>query len=165
MKTENYIKWIGIHLLIAMLVYVYEPISKPIFFAILLFFGVQVVRKGNKNDEALYAAVYIAGFEVFSRMTDAAFTYEFAKYAVMLFLFIGMFYRGINVRSWPYFLYLLLLVPGILFSAINLNYGTNIGNAIGFNLSGPVTLGVAALYCYQKKITAKRMNELMVTLL
>lgn len=165
MTSGTYIKLLLIHLGLGLLVYLFEPFSKIYFFMVLAFFGFMVLYKNNKNEEALYAAVYIAGIEVFSRMTDAALTYEFAKYAVMMFLFLGMFYRGINLRSWPYFLYLLLLVPGILFSAINLNYGTNIGNAIGFNLSGPVTLGVAALYCYQKKISAKRLNELMLMLL
>ena len=38
----------------------------------------------------------------------------------------------------PFFIF--LLIPGIIFSAINLNYGTNVGNAIGFNLGNKMAL-------------------------
>ncbi|MGK0296249.1 MAG: hypothetical protein ACI884_002426, partial [Ulvibacter sp.] len=89
-------------------------------------------------------AAYIMGYEVLSRMTNASFSYEFAKYMVIAFLTIGMFYRGFHRKSWPYILFIFLLIPGIIFSAINLNYGTNVANAIGFNLSGPVCLAISA---------------------
>lgn len=107
----------------------------------------------------------MTGFEVFSRMTGGAFSYEFAKYAVIGFLTIGMFYRGFHRKSWAYILFLLLLIPGILFSAINLNYDTNVGNAIGFNLSGPVCLGICALYCYDRKIPQDRLINILTAVL
>jgi len=131
------------------------------FFCVLGILLLWVIQKGNKNDEVLFAAAYITGFEVLSRMTGAAFTYEFAKYAVMFFLLLGMFYRGIQLKSWPYFVYMLLLLPGVIFSVMNLSYETNVGNAIGFNLSGPVTLGVSAMYCYNKKMPIERLHNIL----
>ncbi|WP_245917615.1 O-antigen ligase family protein [Aureitalea marina] len=109
----------------------------------------------------MYAAAYITGFEVFSRMTGGAITYEFAKYAVIMFLGVGMFYRGFHRGSWPFVLFLLLLFPGIILSAINLNYGSELFKAISFNLSGPTCLAISALYCYQRKVPWRRMVEIL----
>ncbi|MFT5436501.1 MAG: hypothetical protein ACI840_001149, partial [Ulvibacter sp.] len=118
-----------------------------------------------KHDEALMGAAYIMGYEVLSRMTNASFSYEFAKYMVIVFLTIGMFYRGFHRKSWPYVLFIFLLIPGIIFSAINLNYGTNVANAIGFNLSGPVCLAISALYCFERKMPFARLQTILMCIL
>ena len=140
-------------------------LSKIIFPIVLLFFLYLTQSNNNKNDEALMGAAYIMGFEVLSRMTNAAFSYEFAKYMVIVFLTIGMFYRGFHRKSWPYIVFIFLLIPGIIFSAINLNYGTNVGNAIGFNLSGPVCLAISALYCYDRQMTIERLQSILICVL
>ncbi len=154
-----------LHVAIGYTIYLFEFTSKFILLGAICFFLYQIVKKGNKNDEVLLAAAYVTGFEVLSRMTGGAFTYEFAKYAVIGFLVLGMFYRGFTRTSWPYVFYLFLLVPGILFSAINLNYDTDVGNAIGFNLSGPVCLGISALYCYNRTIPKERLRLILQALL
>lgn len=140
-------------------------LSKVYLFAICLYFLYRTVSNANRNDEVLVAAGYVMGFEVLSRMTGGAITYEFAKYAVIGFIMLGMFYKGFKKSSWAYILYMVLLVPGILYSAINLNYDTNVANAIGFNLSGPICLGVAALYCYKRRIPQKRMQTILLAIL
>jgi hypothetical protein len=126
----------------------------------------RIFINGNKNDEVLLAAAYITGFEVFSRMTGGVgFSYEFAKYAVIGFMLLGMFFRGFNRRSWPYLFFLIFLTPGILFSAINLDYDSSVGNAIGFNLSGPVCLAITALYCYNRKMSSQRLQDIFLAIL
>lgn len=149
----------------AMAVYWVQFSGKLFLFGAVLYFLYRIFSSRNKNDEVLIAAAYMTGFEVFSRMTGGAFSYEFAKYAVIGFLTLGMLYRGFHRKSWPYLFFLILLTPGILFSAINLNYETNIANAIGFNLSGPVCLGISALYCYNRRITAQRLQEILLFVL
>ncbi len=149
----------------AMAVYWVQFSAKLFLLAAVIYFFYKIFLNRNKNDEVLLAAAYMTGFEIFSRMTGGAFSYEFAKYAVIGFLTLGMFYRGFHRKSWPYLFFLLLLVPGILFSAINLNYETNIANAIGFNLSGPVCLGISALYCYNRGITSQRLQEILLFVL
>jgi hypothetical protein len=124
-----------------------------------------VISNNNKHDQVLMGAAYIAGCEVLSRMTSVAISYEFAKYMVIVFLLIGMFYRGFHKRSWPYILFIFLLIPGIIFSAINLNYDTNVGNAIGFNLSGPVCLAFSALYCFDRKMPFERLQTILMCIL
>jgi hypothetical protein len=123
------------------------------------------LANNNRNDEALMGAAYIMGYEVLSRMTDAAFTYEFAKYAVIGFLIMGMFYRGFHRKSWPYIIFVFLLIPGIIFSAINLGYDSSVANAIGFNLSGPICLAISALYCYERKMTLAKLQIILICIL
>ncbi|MFT5237350.1 MAG: hypothetical protein ACI9M9_000942, partial [Flavobacteriaceae bacterium] len=125
-------------------IFIFPVLSKLLLPLAILFFLYLILTNNNKHDEALMGAAYIMGYEVLSRMTNASFSYEFAKYMVIAFLTIGMFYRGFHRKSWPYILFIFLLIPGIIFSAINLNYGTNVANAIGFNLSGPVCLAISA---------------------
>ena len=146
-------------------IFILPLLSKIIFPVVILFFLYLTLSNNNKNDEALMGAAYIMGFEVLSRMTNAAFSYEFAKYMVIVFLTIGMFYRGFHRKSWPYVVFIFLLIPGIIFSAINLNYGTNVGNAIGFNLSGPVCLAISGLYCYDRKMTLERLQSILICIL
>jgi hypothetical protein len=146
-------------------IYVFPEISKFILPLAILFFLYMVISNNNKHDQVLMGAAYIAGCEVLSRMTSVAISYEFAKYMVIVFLLIGMFYRGFHKRSWPYILFIFLLIPGIIFSAINLNYDTNVGNAIGFNLSGPVCLAFSALYCFDRKMPFERLQTILMCIL
>ncbi len=150
---------------IGFIVFAFKPISKWILLFAIIYFLLSIFSTKNKNDQVLLGAAYITGFEVFSRMTGGAFSYEFAKYAVIMFLSLGMFYRGFNRKSWPFIFYLLCLMPGILFSAINLDYDTNIANAIGFNLSGPICIGISALYCYDRKMPIERFHNILKALL
>ena len=164
-RLQGYIPLVILHIAVGILVYSFGGISKFLFMGIMGYFLIRVFLKGNRNDEVLIAGGYIMGYEVFSRMTGGALTYEFAKYAVILFLGIGMFFKGFNRNSWAYVFYILCLVPGILFSAMNLDYFTNVGNAIGFNLSGPICLGISALYCYNRKIPFQRLQNILTAIL
>ena len=122
-------------------------------------------KNANKNDEALFAAAYMTGAEVFFRMTGGAIFYETGKYSIIFFLFLGMLYRGNSTKSWPYWLYLLLLIPGVVVASITLNLTTDVRDAIAFNLSGPICLGFAALYCYYRKISFSKFKKLLLVLL
>jgi hypothetical protein len=164
-RKITYLQLVLLHVAIGLVVFAFRSSAKFILFAAIVYFLVRIVHNTNKRDEVLLAAAYVTGFEVFSRMTGGAFTYEFAKYAVIMFLTIGMFYRGFKRRSWIYVIYLLLLIPGILFSAINLGYDSNVANAVGFNLSGPVCLGISALYCYDRRMPMSRLNGILLSLL
>lgn len=165
LKKITYIQLILLHVAIAMVIYFARFTSMFFLLGAIFYFLARILSSGNKKDEVLLAAGYITGFEVFSRMTGGAVTYEFAKYVVIGFLLIGMFYKGFNRKSWPYLFFILLLIPGILFSVINLSYESNVLNAIGFNLSGPVCLAISALYCYNRKISSQRLQEILLAVL
>lgn len=164
---STYMQLLVLHIILAFVVYFFSFTARFFFLGAIVYFFYRIFSNGNKKDEVLIAAAYITGFEVFSRMTGGVgFSYEFAKYAVVGFMLLGMFFKGFTRKSWPYFFFIVFLIPGILFSAINLDYEANIGNAIGFNLSGPVCLAITALYCYDRKMPRQRFHEiLMATLL
>ncbi|KAA3622408.1 MAG: O-antigen ligase domain-containing protein [Flavobacterium sp.] len=155
-----------LHGLIAVLVFLFRSFAQAYFLFVIAYFIFRIFSNGNKNDEVLLAAAYITGFEVFSRMTGGVgISYEFAKFSVIGFMLIGMFFVGFTRKSWPYILFMVLLTPGILFSAINLDYDTNFLSAISFNLSGPICLAITALYCFKRKITRERFEHILLALL
>ena len=164
-KDKNYFFLIALHALIGMVVYAFPLFSKfygySIFFVSLFF----IIKTRNKNNEVLYAAAYIVGSEVFLRMTNGNPNHEFSKYGVMLFLSLGMFYSGFSKNAVPYWIYLVLLVPGIVLATQTLNLTTvNIRKTIMFNISGPLCLGFTALYCYNRKITIQEVNNLLLVM-
>jgi len=149
-----------LHVFIGLAIFTFEGFSKLYYFAFLGFFLYLILKNKNKNHEVLYACAYVVGSEVFLRMTGGAVFYEAAKYEVMAFCMIGMLYEGFSKDGVGFFIYLLLLAPGILVSSETLGFDTNIRTAIAFNLSGPVTLGVAALYAYKKKVTRFQLTNI-----
>ncbi len=165
LRKITYLQLLALHVAIALGVYLFPVLSKFIYVCTLLFFFFLIINRGNRNDECLIAAAYITGAELFFRMTGGAFFYESGKYMVIVFLLIGLFLRGTSKNSIPYWLYLFLLVPGIFFSAINLNYTTDFRSAIAFNISGPVTVGIVGIYCYYRKITLQRIHHIFIALL
>ncbi|WP_081483400.1 O-antigen ligase family protein [Gillisia marina] len=147
------------------LVYAYRPSASFLLLGTMFFFIFYIILNENKNNEALMAAAYIAGAEVFYRMNGAMVFYETGKYSVILFLLIGMFYKGTSAKSIPFWIYLLILIPGIVMASITLDYDVVFRKAIAFNLSGPVCLGVSALYCYYKKISKNQFQTIIIMLL
>ena len=161
----NYIELLLIHLGMALSVYFFRPSSSFILLGIIVYFLFLTIVNDNKNNEALMGAAYIAGGEVFFRQTDAMFFYETGKYMVIVFLLIGMFFKGTSSRTAPYWTYLLILIPGIVMASITMSYEAEIRKLVAFNLSGPVALGVTAIYCYYKKIWEKDFQAVISFLL
>ena len=161
----DYLKLLLIHLAIAVLIYFSDSLAKLILLGTLGYFLFIIIDRKNRNNEALMAAAYIAGAEVFYRMTGGVIFYETGKYAVIMFLSIGMFFKGTSSKTVPYWIYLFILFPGVLVASVALDYDTVFRKAVAFNLAGPVCLGVSALYCYYKKITKIHFEKVIVMLL
>ena len=149
----------------AFAIYLFRPISFLLANGILLFWLIYILQKKNKNNEALMAAAYVAGSEVYFRMTDGMIFYETGKYMIIIFLLVGMFFKGTSSKTVPYWLFILMMVPGILVSAINISYGAEFRKLVAFNLSGPVCLGIVAVYCYYKKIKKSDFEKVILMLL
>lgn len=162
--NKKYIQLLVLHALIGFLVFIFEPISKVYLFCLTAYFFYKIVNAKNQNAfyHVLMACSYVVGGEIFIRMTGANIFYEVSKYLVLLFVFMGMLISGVNSKSYPYFIYLILLIPGIFVAGMAVSYSTNIRTAIAFNLSGPVCLGIVALYCYDKKIEFKELQRIML---
>jgi hypothetical protein len=168
-KEQNanklYINLLILHFGLAFLIYLYRPASIYIMLGVLVYFLFITIQNENRNNEALMGAAYIAGAEVFFRQTDGMVFYETGKYMVIIFLGIGMFFKGTSSKTVPFWTYLLILIPGIVIGALSMSYDAPIRKQIAFNLSGPVALGISALYCYYKKIKFEDFQKVILMLL
>ena len=145
------------HIGLGIVAYLFRPIMMLYLAAIIPYFLLRIVNStpNNRVKEVLIAAAYVAGAEVFFRMTKAYFLYETGKYLVIFFIVIGLFYDGFKNKAYPYVLFLLLLIPAILVSYENISYDVNFRKAVLFNLSGPLCLAFVSIYTYGKTLTYK----------
>lgn len=152
------------HILIGMLIYFNEDLAKLYFIVAFFFFLYRIILapSNKKTIEILNACAYFVGAEVLLRMSKGGFSYEAVKYIVILFSIIGMFYKGLSGNSYPYFLYVLLLIPSIFVASTTLSFDVNFRTNIAFVLSGPICLGAAALFCYGKKVSLKQVHNLLL---
>lgn len=165
MKTNiTYITVIGLHVLLGVLIYLNESLAKVYFFCTLVYFLNRIVISSNnlKTFEVLKACAYFVGAEVLFRTTRGSISYEAAKYLVIVFMIMGMFYKGLSGKGYPYFIYLMFLVPSIFVASTTLSFDANFRTNIAFVLSGPVCLGVAALFCYDKKVSITQVHKILL---
>ena len=164
-KDKNYFFLILIHAVLGFVIYLGPILSKV--YGVLMFFTCIyfIIKTKNRNNEVLYASAYIVGSEVFLRMTGGNPNHEFSKYSVMIFLSIGMVYSGFSKNAVPYWIYLFLLIPGVIIATQTLNLTTvDIRKTIAFNISGPLCLGFASLYCYNRKIRIEEINNILLVM-
>lgn len=160
-KDWSYISWMGFHALLGVLIYVAPFLAKLYTISIVLLGLYYVAKHRNRNNEVIDVAAYIVSAEVLLRMTDGMILNEFGKYSIMVFMVLGMYYSSFLTRGFWYWLFILLLVPGVVLSVFTMDYHTDIRKAIAFNLTGPVCLGVASIYCFQRKITLSKLIEII----
>ncbi|HUH52257.1 MAG TPA: O-antigen ligase family protein [Flavobacterium sp.] len=160
----KYFLLISVHIALGVLIYLIRPTSFILSLLIILFGILYIIKNKDRNNEALYFSAYIVGIEALMRMTEGLLFYELAKYSVILFMTLGMFYRGISKQAGYYFVFILLLLPAILLTVQNLGSDINMRKAIAFNLSGPVCLGISAMYCVQRAISVQRLINVLLVL-
>jgi O-antigen ligase len=159
MKKEesSYIYLLALHAFLGVFIFILPFLSK-IYTLIIVVFGIYyIVKTKNRNNEALIMAAYIVSIEVFLRMTGGGFLNEFGKYTILVFMFLGMIYSGFSKSAILYWIFLGLLIPGVILATLTFDLETDIRKAIAFNLSGPVCLGISAIYCYQRQISFDRL--------
>lgn len=123
-----------------------------------------IYNSRNENEEAFIFAAYLVGAEVFIRMTGGLILYETGKYGVILFLGLGILIgRFKQIFSVQYIFYILLLLLGIVFTQVP--EGESLRKNILFNLSGPIVLGVSAIYFYKRPITKKQLYDALFFML
>ncbi len=164
-NNQFYIRMLILHIGYGFLIYLFPALSKIILLGILATFTFIIIDRKNRGNEALMAAAYIAGGEVFFRQTSAVIFYETGKYAVIIFLLIGMFFKGASSKTVPFWVYLLILFPGVVMVTFTMSYDFEFRKQVAFNLAGPVCLGVSALYCYYKKIKKEDYQRVLIMLL
>lgn len=163
-STTNYLKLILLHCVIGFLVFLIKDLSK-IYSALIFLFGLFIIIKNkNKNNEVLFSCAYLVGSEVFIRMTKGFPFYEFSKYMVVVYCFIGIFYSGFSKKAFIYWIFILFLIPGILIATSSLSVDADLRKNISFNLSGPICLAIASIYTYNKSINFEQINKLLLAI-
>lgn len=163
-KLFGYLGLVLLHLVLGLVIF-YEPLVAMVYAVVLVFGGIYYVLKtGNRNHEVLLIAAYIVGTEVFLRMTGGNPIHEMAKYLVIAFMLIGIFYKSFSPKGLVYLFFLLLLLPGVIIGLQELSPESNPRKVIAFNMSGPVALVMAALYCFDKTISSATLYKLLIAI-
>ena len=131
---------------------IYTSFISKIYSSVVLFVAVfSIIKNKNENNEAFTWAFYYMSAEVLLRMSNGVFSWEFVKYVTILLLVLGiMVEKRVHGIPIQYLLYILLISIGMAFTEIPA--GKSFRSAWMFNLSGPFTLGISAIYFYKRKI-------------
>ncbi|MCF1421416.1 O-antigen ligase family protein [Mangrovimonas futianensis] len=166
-RNQSFFGLVILHALIGMVLYLYEPIARVYFLIALIIFLYRIITSSNNERvfEVLKACGYFVGAEVLFRTTRGGISYEAGKYLVIAFCVLGMFYKGVSGKGYPYFIYLLCMIPSIFVASTTLSFDAHFRTNIAFVLSGPVCLGLAALFTYDKRITQNQLHEILFLML
>ena len=156
---HNKLLFICIHLAIGFIATIL-PIGNVYTLFVIITGTITILITRNNNEEALYLLSYLVGAEIFIRMIDGAILYETGKYGLILFSLLGLILGPPKAKvSVSFLIYILLLSVGIAFTQVP--PGEFIRKAIAFNLSGPISLAIFALYCNQRVISKKELKRLL----
>lgn len=150
---------IALHVLIGLVVFSFRPISMLINLLMILVLLVYVFKAQHKTYAVLVSCAYVASSDVFFRMTKGLVFYELHKYLLIVFAIIGLFFELSKTRGGIYLIYMFLLLIGIAFTEYDVV--ESVRKMVAFNLSGPISLGVMALYCYKKKLPLQKLVKVL----
>ncbi|OBX21121.1 O-antigen ligase-like membrane protein [Gelidibacter algens] len=161
--NDAYVALIVLHIIMGIFINTIPQFSTLYFAVVCVFFIFKVIvtPKREKLIWVLFGASYFVAAESLFRMTGGGLFYEFSKYFVILLMLMGIFYDGASGKGYPYFIYLILLVPAVLVASTTLGYDLNFRTSVAFVLSGPVCLGISALYCYDKKVSKEVLLQIV----
>lgn len=159
-KDEKfYITALLFHIALGIVCFFIRPLG-AIYALVVLVVGIgYVIKTQNRNNEVLLMAAYFVGMDVYIKMLKVTILNEFGKYTVIIFMLLGILYSGFSKKSFLYVFFIALLIPGIFIGAQTLSLDANIRKAIAFNVSGPVCLGISAVYCFNRSINIKRIKD------
>ena len=134
---KNYLKIIGLHVLIGLLIFQFKILGELYFYGIIVYFFFKIIsaKPSIKPIIIFQACGYVISSEIILRMTGSGLFYESSKYLLILLSVLGLIYNGFNKKAAPYIFYIILLIPSVYISLYSLDVSVNIRKAIAFNLS------------------------------
>ena len=131
----------------------------------IVMYGVyRIMASKNRDGSAHIFAAYVVGIEVLFRLNSGGFGYEYGKYAVVFLLAVGFLVeKRKKTLPFVFLLFILLLLPSIL----SIDYPTfDLSRQyVSFNLSGPLSLGISAIYFYKRTINPAQLRKLLLAML
>jgi hypothetical protein len=149
---------ISLHALIGFVVFLFRPSSVVINLLMIVILLSYILKARDKTIAVLTSCAYVAASDVFFRMTKGLVFYELHKYLLILFVILGLFFELSKTKGGIYLIYMILLLVGIVFTEYDVV--ESVRKMIAFNLGGPISLGVVALYCYKKKVSLEKLVKM-----
>ncbi len=164
MKLTN-LTLIVIHIILAFVLYSI-PLSAKVYGTFLILFVFIISFMRFHPNVLLYTAAYVTGAEVLTRMSRGLFFYESHKYLVMILALSYIFRKGLKKESLIFVVYLLMLVPGIVYSMfIESNDPSflieSLRKSVLFNIAGPIALGLASMAWIKEKLDLDEFKQLI----
>ncbi len=157
------IVWLLLHAVFALLVW-RSPLLGTLYGGVTLGLAAWVGLRRSPA-EALCLAAYIAGTEVLWRMSRAQLPWEIGKYGVVMVLGLSLLRRRepLQLPLAP-LLFMAVLLPSAALTLMHPDVAEP-WEAIRFNLSGPLSLAVAAIFCSVHRFTAAELERVLMALL
>ena len=139
---------IAIHLLLGVVLFNYPFLSTYLGFLIVIIASYYILSyPDNSSILPLKFSAYIIGLEVLLRMCQSSLFWEFGKYAVIYFIFLGILRKKSKIRIYvPISIYFLFLLPSIIY--LPLGSLSLWRQDVAFNLAGPACLTILSIYLY-----------------
>ena len=126
--------------------------------------GLYLASAGRGLFQVACWGAYVVGAEVLWRMAGASLPWEYAKYAVSLVLLISWLRSRPRIIPKAPLIYFLLLLPAVIPALVEVPL-SEARKLISFNLSGPLSIMVCALFFSQVQLDERCMQRLMAWLI
>lgn len=123
--------------------------------------GVYFALTGSTRS-TYYVAAYLAGIELLGRMSSAGLPHEFIKYAITAIFVLGLLVSRTKI-SLLFGIFMALLLPAVLLTDGGSFEDTR--QLISGNLSGPVCLGVSAIYFFNRPLDVNTVRRIFLNLM
>jgi hypothetical protein len=158
---SNKIYLLLFHIILGLLLSIF-PFLSTYYGLILIISGTYYILFHFKYSDyyPIYFSAYIVGIEVLLRTSGSQLFWEFGKYAVIYFMFLGIIRKKFNIYiHLPILFYFILLLPSILivpYASLNVWR-----QDVAFNLSGPACLAISSIYLFNCKINSTGLKKII----
>lgn len=160
--------FLALHIPLALVMEI-SPWVSTLHAVLAILYGLRAALLG-RSSQVVYAVAYIGAAEVLWRMSQAYLFWEFAKYALILVVFVAIVVElrqgseGRRLSHVSPLLLLLALVPGAVMAILELGLG-GARDALSFNLSAYAATGMLALYLWGRPINRDTAVRLLLAIM
>lgn len=157
---NRYLLMALLHVLYGVAILSVRSLHPAVFYAVVLIAVVRTLRARNADEEAAMWSMYLVGVEIVNRMIGGV-NHEMTKYIIIGLLILAMIAEKGTARRIPFrfVAYIVLLLPSVLI--VDVYDVERYRQLISANLSGPVLLGVAALYFHDRKYSLMQLRKFL----
>lgn len=161
MKFGDKLTMMALHVILGAISITSPYISTVWFYFFFLYSVFRITSTNNEDDFASYAVCYLMCLEIVMRMNDSSLVlYETGKYSCCTLMVIAMSVeRRKNPTPQFAIIYIICLVPSFFVG----KYGgiADIIQRCSFNLSGPISLAIACIYFYKRKVNKQQFENMV----